>query len=237
MVNDKMNSLREIHNDLIKQRETLIKIENKILNLISTNREKISVQIGSNRGNDDFYDLVKNNTDTKLILVEPLKVHNKSLEECYSNFKNKYIENIIINDNPNERTSKIYYHKFDGLEYGNNYELASLNKQHSLNIRGEYSEEDLICEEIPSLTLNQLFEKYGIYEIDILCVDTEGYDEKIIKSIDFEKFKINEIYYENLHCNIDDLRNFLSEKGYSITPNVLLYGWSDKAKKISNENT
>jgi len=125
----------------------------------------------------------------------------------------------------------IYYHKKDGFEFGNNYELASLNKQHTLNIRSEYDKNDMVGKEVESMTLNELFDSYNFSKIDLLFIDTEGYDEKIIKSIDFEKYDIGEIYYENLHCDINSLRHFLEIKNYQITPNVLSYGWSDNAKK------
>jgi FkbM family methyltransferase len=191
----------------------------------------IVVQIGANRGNDDFTEIIKNKYIEKLILVEPLDIHNEKLNECYKHITNKHIENIIITDDENINKSKIYFHKLDGIEYGNNFELASLNKQHSLNIRSHYNENDLIEKELKSLTLNKLFEKYDLFKIDLLFIDTEGYDEKILKSIDFNRFDIEEIYYENLHCDINSLRTFLEKKNYKVTPHVLLYGWSDKAEK------
>ena len=119
----------------------------------------------------------------------------------------------------------------DGFEFGNNYELASLNKEHSFNIRSYYDKNELIEKEIDSTTINELFDKYQLIKIDLLFIDTEGYDEKIIKSINFEKYDISELYYENLHCNTYDLRYFLETKNYEINPSVLLYGWSDNAKK------
>lgn len=189
----------------------------------------IAIQIGSNRGYDDFTNLINNENIEKLILIEPLKVHNESLNQCYSHIENKFIENVIITDNPNSGKSKIYYHKQDGLEYGNHYELASMNSAHTLNIRSYYKEEELVVENIISYTITEIFQKYNINKIDLLFIDTEGFDEKIIKSIDFDKYIINEIYYENLHVNLNDLRMFLESKNYKIIPNVLMYGWSDKA--------
>lgn len=191
----------------------------------------VVVQIGANRGNDDFTEIIKNKKIEKLILVEPLDFHNQSLNECYKHLSNKYIENVIITDKIDEKKAIIYYHKMDGFEFGNNYELASLNKEHSFNIRSYYDKNELIQKEIDSTTINELFDKYQLIKIDLLFIDTEGYDEKIIKSINFEKYDISELYYENLHCNIYDLRYFLETKNYEINPSVLLYGWSDNAKK------
>ena len=190
----------------------------------------IAVQIGANRGNDEFTSLIKSEHVDTLILVEPLSVHNSSLINCYSNIDNKFIENVIITDKENSE-EVIYFHKLDGLEYGNNYELASLNKQHSLNIRNSYEEKELIALKLPNLTINNLLDKYNLQNIDLLFIDTEGYDSKIIMSIDFTKFNIREIYYENLHVNAYELRTFLKEKNYAIHESVLTYGWNDRAVK------
>lgn len=190
----------------------------------------IAVQIGANRGNDEFTSLIKNEHVDTLILVEPLSVHNPSLINCYSNIDNKFIENVIITDKENSE-EVIYFHKLDGLEYGNNYELASLNKQHSLNIRNSYEEKEVIALKLPNLTINNLLDKYKLQNIDLLFIDTEGYDSKIIMSIDFTKFNIKEIYYENLHVNAYELRTFLKEKNYAIHESVLTYGWNDRAVK------
>jgi hypothetical protein len=70
-----------------------------------------------------------------------------------------------------------------------------------------------------------------LQNIDLLFIDTEGYDSKIIMSIDFTKFNIKEIYYENLHVNAYELRTFLKQKNYTINEGVLTYGWNDRAIK------
>lgn len=188
----------------------------------------ITIQIGANRGNDHFTDITKNKDITTLILVEPFSCHNNSLEECYKHIKNKYIENIIITDDNLAETKTIYYHEQDGLEYGNALELASLNKQHCFNIRGYYEESGLKELQRPNITINNLFNKYNLKTIDILAIDTEGYDSNIIQSIDFQKFTIKEIYYENIHVDAQQLRSFLREKNYTITERVF-EGWSDCA--------
>ena len=50
---------------------------------------------------------------------------------------------------------------------------------------------------VPSMTFTELCEKYQLQHINLLQVDTEGYDSKIIRSIDFTKVKIDMIIYEN----------------------------------------
>ncbi len=51
-----------------------------------------------------------------------------------------------------------------------------------------------------------MIKKYNIAEIEYLFIDTEGYDYKIIKSIDLNKIKINKIKFEYKH--LDDTFRF-----------------------------
>ena len=64
-------------------------------------------------------------------------------------------------------------------------------------------------------------EKYGIKELDFLLIDAEGQDQKIIHSIDFSKYSIKRIEFEQLH--LDDgkkLCDFLEGMGYRHTKNI-----------------
>lgn len=186
------------------------------------------VQIGANKGYDDVTELIKGKTITNLVLVEPFEEHNKSLKECYKDIPNVVIKNIIIQDNPEISESSIFFHT-DDSNHTNAFELASLNKNHSLNIRGQYTEAGILERKLESMTINQLFDSHGLEEIDLLFIDTEGYDCKIIKTLDFERFRIKELYYENLHCNVQEIREYLKSKGFEVTQNVMSHGWSDKA--------
>jgi hypothetical protein len=53
--------------------------------------------------------------------------------------------------------------------------------------------------------------------IDILFIDAEGFDSKIIKSIDFDNFNVSKIYYENMHIDVVDMSNFLENLGYKVS--------------------
>lgn len=189
------------------------------------------VQIGTNRANDNLTTIVNDYAVEDidlLLLVEPLSIHNDTIRTCYAKYIDKlYIENIVISDK-NDETIKLWYHPND-LLHTNAGELASLNKNHSINIRSQYSINDITYLNCPNMTINNLFNKYTLSTIDILYIDTEGFDDQIIYNINFSKYHIPTIYYENLHIDRDKLRNYLKTINYSIETNTLNDPYADKA--------
>ena len=180
------------------------------------------IQIGSHKGYDDLTEIVKKINPQEinnLILIEPQNEFNKSLQECYTGYNPK-IENIVITPNDDELVK--FYHS-------DQTEVSSLNPQHLV----KHHQFKYVESEYPSLSFNKLMEKYGLKKIDILFIDAEGLDDKIIMSIDFDKYEVDEIYYENLHINNSDMISFLRSKNYQVTSNILFNGWTNKAKKIN----
>jgi FkbM family methyltransferase len=66
---------------------------------------------------------------------------------------------------------------------------------------------------VPSFRLNKILKKYNIYEIDYLSIDTEGAELEILKSIDFNKFKIRFMTVENNNKD-KAIPEFLASKGF-----------------------
>ncbi len=75
--------------------------------------------------------------------------------------------------------------------------------------------------------LNDILETYALNRVDILSIDTEGGELRIVESIDFERFKIDFIIVEN-NFNDQRIREFLFSKGYVLVVNT---GWDDIFKK------
>ena len=181
------------------------------------------VQLGVCVGNDDLTKLIGKTQPEILILIEPMEIHNDKINECYGWVNNKFIENIAITTDDKTEMS-FYYHENDGPLY----EVASNNKFHI--IKHGYNVEGIKELIVKTSSINNLFSKYNLDNLDILFIDTEGLDDLIIKSIDFNKFTINEIYFENLHLTQPDIYDFLESKGYEIIKSWGLNGWSSVAK-------
>lgn len=60
---------------------------------------------------------------------------------------------------------------------------------------------------------NLLYEYFANEKIDLLSIDVEGLDEKILYAIDFEKFRPEVIVFETFD-NVEDMRKYFLEKGY-----------------------
>lgn len=194
------------------------------------------VQIGTNRAYDNLATIVKNLSNRSinlLLMVEPFEIHNPSIIKCYEQYKNVlFIENIIISPTIEHNNKlKIYYHEedFNNLNTG---ELASLNNKHTLNIRSYYADTGMKYLEITSLNINELFVKYKLRNIDILYIDTEGFDDQIIYSINFNKYFIDKIYYEHLHIDKEKLRKFLKSKQYNILSDIAGDSYSELAEHL-----
>lgn len=190
------------------------------------------IQIGTNRANDDVTPLVNQYSSilNKFIAVEPLSVHHSTIEECYKNMPQLIIEGIAITPTPIQEQLTFYYHKEDGP----GFEVASTNREHILKhviFNPKLTEDGLVELKVDCLTLNQLFDKHTLTNIDILYIDAEGLDFELIKSIDFNRFNVTNIIYEHLHIDGEEAIKFLELKGYSTIKNYGHNGWSHAAVK------
>jgi FkbM family methyltransferase len=176
------------------------------------------VQIGANSGKDSVFSFItENRNDIELaILIEPIPFIINDLTQQYESYDNIIIENIAISDNEASEFT-LYY------EENSNYEVSSFSKQHILD-HGcpEYKIKSIL---VPCLTINQLLDKYNIIELDYLYTDTEGLDAHILSSINYAKYKINNIIFEVAHTdgvnkngsNYSEITNCLVNLGYSLT--------------------
>lgn len=182
------------------------------------------VQIGSNGGKDDAYDYIQKNSSKvdNLLLIEPLIEFNSLLKDQYGNIKNLYIENIVVVDDENIKEIEFFISP-------NNHRLSSINIKHIL--KHKIDENSISKRNIKSDTLSNILDKYNLFKINKLFIDTEGFDEKIIKSIDMNKYDIDIIEYEWMHINEKNTKEYLISYGYSVEDRVGFKGWSSRASK------
>ena len=106
-----------------------------------------------------------------------------------------------------------------GISTKNGFQYAFFEKKISTisSLKPDYLEKfpnnkKKFVRKIKTLTINDLFEKNEITEVDFLKIDCEGLDTSIIKTINFEKYKINFLSVEFL----DPYADFINKKNNDI---------------------
>ena len=160
-------------------------------------KNKVVVQIGSWIGIDEFNEVVKHITPSKVILVEPNKALNDMIWSKYReviDLDNVFLENVAIVNEENKGTVRLVYPKGDENGVSENG-MQYADPHFSLLPMDDWGDNFEVLEAV-SMTFNELCEKHKLKDIHFLQIDTEGYDAEIIKSIDFTKVNIDIIKYE-----------------------------------------
>jgi hypothetical protein len=92
---------------------------------------------------------------------------------------------------------------------------------------------------VPCITMEDLFEKYQIEELDWLLLDVEGIDAELLLSFDWKKYKIKRVEFEHLHLgnHKDQIRKMFLEMGYIERNSLHEYDWCFQLpSNLSTEN-
>lgn len=158
------------------------------------------------------------------VMVEPVPRTFAKLAANYAAYPQVQLVNAAVGKTDGQQT--IYAVKEFAGQFERASLYASLRKEVVLsqtkwvpNVANEIEEI-----QVPCYTLNTLLAKTGIGNVDILQVDTEGYDAEIIKMIDFERLNPSIIQFE--HDNIskeemEDCARLLISRGYKMTRDSL----------------
>ena len=186
------------------------------------------VVIGAHTGYH-LRDLISKYNNKKILLVEPVPYNYEALESNFGHLKNILIcKNGIIDKN---KTDNFYYIKKDSLISLKKHwasGIGSFDINHILNHKNKrfnVTEEDIIKSEIDFITFENLIANFSIDSIDMLQIDVEGAEYKIMKSINYEKIKINKILFESKHFDgtfkegekLEEIKQLLISKKYILS--------------------
>jgi hypothetical protein len=183
---------------------------------LNINHNKVFFQIGTNTGVDEFRELVSKHTPSFVVLVEPWQEFNESIEKSYLNINKKLINGVV--DIDHNKHSTIY------LPDNN-----KARKAHSTLIpMQDWDGNKLTGYPVTTYNFNIICQEEAITEIELLMIDTEGYDFTILDSIDFTKIDIKNIIHESWEFNTESCYenheniNLLGIKGQQYIKNKLL---------------
>lgn len=192
------------------------------------NKSIVFIQIGGCDGEsfDPIYSYLKRYRNrVSGVIVEPVNEYCNELRSLYADQPGiKVYEGAIHNS---KESMTFYRPDLDLLENMQGFEkgIASFNKNHITKYG--IKENEIIEEKVKCITLSELIEQYSLTDVDILQIDTEGYDAQIILNIDFSSFKPAIIHFE--HGLGDDIMTpeelaeiikLLSSNGYDIQIDV-----------------
>jgi len=208
----------------VQLREALLfkLIDRIILRRYNRSQGFFFIQIGANDGisGDPIHKfIVKHNWSG--ILVEPVAGLFSKLKENYKGQRNLIFENLAISETEG---TKLFYRikKTDDPgnppwydQIGSFLPEVVLKHEHQIpNFKNR-----LVTDIVPCLSYQGLLCKHGVKKVDLLHIDTEGYDYQIIKMIDIKDVRPGLILFEYKHLNKTDLvacEALLKSRGYKL---------------------
>ena len=206
------------NNRIISNNSTL-NLENLIEKLFK-NKIKQLIQIGANDGNrfDILNKFIRKNK-TNSILIEPIKKNFLELKKNYKNIRCVKLENCAISVNNDigflfkvdEKFLRFYDNHIPGI--------TSFNKDHL--IKHGVKKKHISKEKVKSQSIKNIIKNNKLKRLDLLFIDTEGYDGKIV--LDFLKIGLFYpiIIFEYIHIDnktFEKVVKKLKSKKYKFFP-------------------
>lgn len=200
------------------------KLSETVNNLFVEKEKIILIQIGANDGSDNFFmedpvrDLVKSNDRICAILVEPQKIEFENLKANYKGYEHR-IEFVNVAISNKNGPVKLYKNIHQNGTTGHSSLLLRQNESNTIFDEQSY-------ETVKGITISKLLVGKN-KKVDILAIDTEGYDMEIIKQFIVEKIYPRIIYFEKPYPLDNNDRLGLVETGESASQILL-----DKLREI-----
>ncbi len=228
-----------IKNNLISQHfsknELKIEFEHIMAHRLMNTKDFFFIQVGANVGistMDPIYKSITNKTINGLCL-EPIPFYFNKLVENYKGLENVSLINAALHPSDDE----LAMYKIDENAIGKNgvptwtSGIATFDKRvmekHGRDIP-DY-EKHLVTEKVKCISFENLLTDYNVTKIDLLLIDTEGFDYEVIKMVDFNKIKPAIIMFEHKHLLKNDLFDcvdMLTSIGYKLfckEPDITAY--------------
>jgi FkbM family methyltransferase len=164
------------------------------------------VQVGANDGvtDDDIRPYILRH-NWRGVLVEPLPDVFERLKKNYAGVERLEFANCAITE------------KLGQIEF---WRHPSLPQCSGLGVRTRIqSRAKMERVEVSGVTWHDLLDHYDVDRIDLLQIDTEGYDAEVIRLFPFERMTPLIIRYEHKHLKMADrqeLEAFLRQRHYSL---------------------
>jgi len=185
------------------------------------------VQIGSNdgRSGDPISRFIHSKRHWSGIFIEPIPEIFKRLKEHYGSDPRFIYENVLIGST---REHAKFYHVSERakIELGDGApswydQLGSFNREHIVKHLDGLLEPYIVEVELPCVLVQDVLDRHRVERIDLLHIDTEGYDYSVLAQFDFERYRPAVILYEHKHLTVElrtKATELLVSYGYVVRP-------------------
>lgn len=198
-------------------------LQEQILKAIGNKTEVFFVQVGSNDGvqGDPIHDLVIAHKNWRGIFIEPISFLFTRLRKNYGESERFVFENVAIGTR--SETKKFYYVSEQAkseldLPYWHD-QLGSFDKNHISRMLGDQMSPYIIEADVECRPLQDIFDRNRVDAIDLIHIDTEGFDYQVLSQVDLKRYKPSVILFEH-HLLTDDeflkARRLLQTTGYRL---------------------
>lgn len=183
--------------------------------------EAFFVEIGSSDGErDDHLRAMILSRRWRGIMVEPVPYVFERLRDNYGGLGRVALENVAIAERDGRRPFYFLAQAEEGEPVPPWYdEIGSFSRDVVLSHRRRIPdiERRIVRAEVPCVTFETLCRKHDVEHVDLLLLDTEGYDYEILKGIDFVRHRPRLVAYEHYHLSPrqrSECRTYLEGLGY-----------------------
>lgn len=202
------------------EHESIVEPDHIFARRMIRNPDFFFIQIGANDGItfDPLHPYIRKH-NWQGIFVDPQKEYLDRLRQYYQERNGLVYRDVAIADRKGIKTLyKIRENEQTPSWAGS---LASFSLDTLLKHKSHFPdiEQHITQEDVPCISLMELSDEEKIDVIDLLCIDAEGYDHEIIRSIDFQRMTIHIIMFEHIHLHqsdYNDVLNRLIDQAYKI---------------------
>ena len=188
-----------------------------VADLVTRQKEPFFVQIGAHDGVS--FDPIRPFVEKfrwRGLLVEPQPKVFKKLVENYRGHPQLILENAAVAER--DGTATLYSFE-DSPGIPEHASMLASFRRESLEANGHGYSGPIKSLTVPALSFSTLLQKHGVARVDILQIDTEGFDYEILKMIDFAKVRPALIHFENnflTAAEMTDCNRMLAGHGYRL---------------------
>jgi FkbM family methyltransferase len=149
------------------------------------------------------------------LLVEPQPAIFAQLQKNYAGESQLLFENSAVA--PQDGTLDL--HVFESADANDHASMLASTRKHYLQLNGDSARGTLKTLTVPALSLASLLAKHKIDRVNLLQIDTEGFDYEILQMVDFRRIKPEIIHFESNFLNRrqkSDCARLLGGEGYAL---------------------